>query len=295
MRPRWLVLLAMTCGVLLAERIGIAQLDICGCLNNPGSLGAFDTVAHTGYPPGTVDNFRSMTIPVPASGVLVFDSMNLTTRPNEGCCLTVTFARNSANTPVTILVKGDFTLGGSGTTLLLSGDNGVGGSFGGAGTGALGGPGGFRGGDGAYRQTNAASDGGAGLGPGGGVAGLASGPTRGGDGTFFGLKELLPLLGGSGGGGGASSSDALNCAGGGGGGGGGAILIAANGTIRIDSSLIADGGNASGPSNGGCATAAGAGAGGAIRLVANTITGVGGLAARGGLIDCCTRYLAARA
>ena len=289
MRSRWTMLLVVTCGVLLAERAGIAQLDICGCLNNPNSLGAFDTITRSGYPPGTVDNFRSITIPLPPDGVLIFDSMNVAPRPEEGCCLTVKFARNPANSPVTILVKGNFTLAGNSTNLVVSGDGGVGGTFGGAGTGGLGGPGGFRGGDGAYRQTNGASDGGAGLGPAGGAAGLSSGPTRGGDGTFFGLKELLPLVGGSGGGGGASFSDALNCAGGGGGGGAGAILIAANGTIRIDAALVADGGSASGSSNGGCATMSGAGSGGAIRLVANTITGGGFLGARGGLIDCCTR------
>jgi len=285
------ILTLAACGVLLAGRAGLADLDICGCINSPKSLGAFDTLTRSGYPPGTIDNFRSIVIPVPADGVLVFNSMNVASRPEEGCCLTVSFARNAANTPLTILVSGDVNIVGPSVTVNLSADSGGGGSNGGAGAAGLGGPGGFRGGDGAYQQTNGASDGGAGLGPTGGAPGVASVPSRGGDGTFFGLKELLPLVGGAGGGGGASFAGQVNCAGGGGGGGGGALLIAANGTITIKSSSIAaDGGNAGGESNGGCATRSGAGSGGAIRLVAKTIAGPDGLLyARGGLVDCCTR------
>jgi hypothetical protein len=288
MKSRWIVLALAACGVLVGERAARAALDICGCVNNPSSLGALDTAARTGFPPGTVDTFRFITVPLPADGVFVFDSVNIAARPEEGCCLTVAFTRNAANTPVTILVKGNVTIAGS-NVVVMNGDNAVGGSFGGAGTGGLGGPGGFRGGDGAYQQTNGASDGGAGLGPSGGAPGLAAGQSRGGDATFFGLKELLPLVGGSGGGGGASFANQLNCAAGGGGGGGGAILIAANGTIRVDGSIVADGGNVAGPSNGACATSGGAGSGGAIRLVANVIGGTGILGARGGFVDCCTR------
>jgi hypothetical protein len=289
MKPRHSLMLVtlVACGVLLAERAGIADLDICGCINSPKSLGTFDTLARSGYPPGTSDTFRSITIPVPANGVLIFNSANFAVRPEEGCCLTVAFTRNQANTPLTILVSGDVNIAGS-VTLQVSADSGTGGSAGGAGVGGLGGPGGFRGGDGAYQQANGTSDGGAGLGPTGGTPGFASGPTRGGDGAFFGLKELLPLLGGDGGGGGASFSNQFSCAGGGGGGGGGAILIASNGTITMNGAIAADGGNA-GTESSGCSTRAGAGSGGAIRLVSKIITGNGGLYARGGLIDCCTR------
>ena len=289
--PRTLTVLGLVaCGVLLAERAGIALPDICGCINSPKSLGAFDTLTRSGYPPGTADaDVRSIVIPIPADGVLVFNSMNFAVRPvDQGCCLNIVFTRNQANTPLTILVSGNVTLGPS-VTLFLSGERGSNGSNGGAGIGALGGPGGFRGGDGAYRQTNAASDGGAGLGPSGGAPGLASDMSRGGDGAFFGLKELLPLGGGGGGGGGASFGDQFNCAGGGGGGGGGAMLIAANGTITVNGVIVADGGDA-GFESSGCATRAGAGAGGALRLVATTITGSGTLFARGGLnlIGCCS-------
>ncbi|MGE5245128.1 MAG: hypothetical protein ACM3SQ_12940 [Betaproteobacteria bacterium] len=283
MEPRrWLIALTLVaCGVFVAGRQGIAALDICGCIGSPKSLGAFDTIAGTGLPPGTTSAFRSMTIPLPADGVLVFDSANFAVRPSDSGVLDVFFTRNQANTPVTILASGNVTIGTS-VTLHLTGDGGTGGSNGGAGVGGLGGPGGFRGGDGAYQAVNGTTDGGAGLGPTGGASGLASGTTRGGDGTFFGLPELLPLVGGAGGGGGASFSTSLNCAGGGGGGGGGAILIASNGTISISGALLADGGGAGTPSNGGCATTAGAGSGGAIRLVADTIAGTGALYARGG-------------
>jgi hypothetical protein len=97
----------------------------------------------------------------------------------------------------------------------------------------------------------------------------------GGGGTFLGLPELIPLVGGSGGGGGASSSNSsTSCSGGGGGGGGGALLIAANGTLTIQLyELFADGGNGAGPGNGGCASSGGGGSGGAIRLVANRLVG----------------------
>jgi hypothetical protein len=275
-------------GLVLAGRAGIAAFDICGCVNSPKSLGVFDTVARTGFPPGTVDNFRDIRIPVPADGTLILNGANFLVRPEEGCCLSVTFVGNQANTPLTILVSGDVNIGNS-VTLFLNGANGGNGSPGGAGTGSLGGPGGFRGGDAASQLTNGASDGGSGLGPSGGAPGLASGATRAGDGTFFGLAALLPLAGGSGGGGGASFAAQSNCAGGGGGGGGGAILIAANGTITLNGGIVADGGNVGFESNGGCATRGGAGAGGAMRLVANAIVGTGGAFARGGLVDCCTR------
>jgi len=287
-RRRMMTAMLVVCGMAIAERAGQAALDICGCSKSPKSLGAFDTLTGSGYPPGTVDTFRQITIPVPADGVLIFDSVNFAVRPQEGCCLVIVFARAPGNPPVMILSAGDVTLGPS-VTLIVNGDAGTSGSNGGAGIGGLGGPGGFRGGDGAYQSANSTSDGGAGLGPTGGTPGLASGPVRGGDGTFFGLKELLPLVGGAGGGGGASFSSQANCAGGGGGGGGGAMLIAANTTITIGGTINADGGAAGDASNGNCATRAGAGSGGAIRLVSQTIAGNGVLTARGGPLDCCTR------
>ena len=200
--PRTLTVLGLVaCGVLLAERAGTALLDICGCINSPKTLGAFDTMTRSGYPPGTIDSpgCCSIVIPIPADGVLVYNSMNFGVRPDLGGAedyygLHISFTRNQANTPLTILVNGDVTIGRQ-VTLSLSGDAGGNGSNGGAGVGALGGPGGFRGGDGAYRQTNGASNGGAGLGPSGGPAGVPgqvanSGYVNsGGIGAFFGLKS----------------------------------------------------------------------------------------------------------
>ena len=155
------------------------------------------------------------------------------------------------------------------------------------GQGGLGGPGGFRGGDGAYQLVNFATRGGNGLGPGGGngTADAAYGYPYygGGGGTFVGVPELLPLIGGCGGGGGASIDDAVGSSGGGGGGGGGAILIAANGTISVNGTITAIGGNGGRyGSSAYTSSSGGGGSGGAIRLVADTITGTGILYAYGG-------------
>jgi hypothetical protein len=102
-------------------------------------------------------------------------------------------------------------------------------------------------------------------------------------GTFVGVPELRPLLGGSGGGGGRSITGTSNASAGGGGGGGGAILIVANGTIDIQSGgqILADGGTG-GNRYSTPATAGAGGSGGAIRLLANRIQGSGTLYARGG-------------
>src|SRR5579872_664739 len=282
MEPRrWMIVMTLvTAGLLATESVGRAALDICGCSGSPKSLGAFDAVAGSGFPPGTTSAFRLITIPMPNDGVLVFDSVNFVSRPIDGgCCLVVTFVENQANTPLTLLVSGNVTI--NGVTLAVVGAGGTGGSNGGAGIGGLGGPGGFRGGDGAYQALGGPPDGGAGLGPTGGAPALAATSSRGGDGAFFGLQQLLPLVGGAGGGGGASLTNALNCAGGGGGGGGGALLIAANGTIDVSGAILADGG-AAGVGSSSCGTTAGSGSGGAVRLVANAITGSGQILARGG-------------
>jgi hypothetical protein len=97
--------------------------------------------------------------------------------------------------------------------------------------------------------------------------------------------DLLPLVGGAGGGGGRSTNAVQNCAGGGGGGGGGGILIAANGTITINSlhgAIVADGGSGGAASGFTCSSGGGGGSGGAVRLIANTIVGSGRVYARNG-------------
>jgi len=268
-------------GVVVSPQV---QLDVCGCKNNPASLGNFNTLDPSTYPPGTITGSRILEIPLPADGVMVFNSMNFQLRPADAGFLPVTFIRNAANTPVTLLVSGNVTIATS-VHVNLSADPIVQASTNILGKGSLGGPGGFRGGDGGYQLVNFARMGGAGSGPGGGVGGndgyFQTGHAA--NATFVGAADLLPLIGGSGGGGGASISTAPGCGGGGGGGGGGALLIAADGTITINGQLIADGaagGNYGGDPN--CSSNGGGGAGGAIRLLATTLAGSGNVYARGG-------------
>ena len=283
-RPSWRIVvltLLFACG---STFVGSAQvqLNVCGCKDSPGNRGAFNTLDPSTYPPGTQTAFGVIVLPLPADGILTFQSMNLQTRPGEGT-LTVSFARNAANTPVTLLVSGDVTIAPS-TYLKVSADAVVASSKDVPGVGSLGGPGGFRGGDGGYQLVNFARMGGAGSGPGGGLGGndtwIAGG--HGGNAAYLGSADLLPLIGGSGGGGGASINTVPGCAGGGGGGGGGAILLAADGTITINGQINADG--AAGGQYGqaqSCSSNGGGGSGGAIRLLATTITGAGSITAKG--------------
>lgn len=269
-------------GVVVSPQV---QLDVCGCKNNPASLGNFDSKDTSTYPPGTTSNaVNTMEIPLPADGVLVFNSINLVERPPYiGYGLTVRFIRNAGNTPVTLLVNGDVNIGQS-VTLTVAGDDGASGSTNVLGKGGIGGPGGFRGGDGGYQLVNFGRIGGAGLGPGGGAGGTDTyyNSGHGAGATFVGAPDLLPLVGASGGGGGASTDIAAGCAGGGGGGGGGALLIAANGTITITGQIVADGASGGTWGNASCASAGGGGAGGAVRLLATTIGGAGQVFARAG-------------
>jgi len=243
---RAVALLALACA-LTWPSASRAQLDICGCAGAPG-LGAFDTADSSSYPPGTTIDGYFITIQLPDDGVLIFDSLSVGLNSSGGWS-GVRFAGNAANTPVTLLVKGDVTIT-SLSTLSVEGEPGTYGTAGGAGIGGLGGPGGFAGGDGAFQAVNLVSDGATGFGPGGGAGGIASPLANGADATFFGVPTLLPPVGGSGGGGGASSDSGVFCAGSGGGGGGGAILVAANGTITLDGTLNAWGGSAGGVPSG---------------------------------------------
>jgi hypothetical protein len=201
---------------------------------------------------------------LPPDGIFRFSSFTV-----DGS-FTVGFGRNAANTPVSILVAGNAIIrsGGCCPDLSVSGGAGSSGTASTAGVGALGGNGGFKGADGSALAINGANVGGTGLGPGGGAGGTPTSGASGG--TFFGLPELLPLLGGSGGGGGSGFGSTANCTGGGGGGGGGALLIVANGTMHIQNyDIVAEGGGGGSVGNGGCANGGGGGSGGAIRLVAN--------------------------
>jgi hypothetical protein len=281
--------LAAALALLTVSFSGMAQTFSSG---STGADGAFNPTVNT-------------EVPLPPSGILNYTSMNI---PSG---VTVTFRRNSTNTPVVLLVQGDATIAGA---INLNGRNAT--DSGAAGNGVLGddgipgegGPGGFTGGRGG--ASGQAGRAGSGLGPGGGGGGFfvpsgscwgaatASG-TGGGyssatpgqgfspscnvpsvaAGSAYGSGLLLPLIGGSGGGGGGGGT---NFAGAGGGGGGGAILIAASGTLAVTGSISANGGAGGTSAGTGSGSGGSGGAGGAIRLVASTISGNGSITALGG-------------
>src|SRR5258706_197183 len=102
--PRWrtmLLSILVVCGlgVVVSPQV---QLDVCGCKNNPGTLGNFDTTVPSTYPPGvSTPSATTMDIQLPPDGVLVFDSMNLQERPPYiGYGSTIRFIRNAAGAPV---------------------------------------------------------------------------------------------------------------------------------------------------------------------------------------------------
>jgi len=227
---------------------------------------------------------------LPPDGVFNFTSVNI---PNG---VTITFKRNSANTPAVILAQGNIIIDGivdangkspapTGTGALDGGDPADDGLPG------AGGPGGFDGGRGGLLGSTDPS-GGSGLGPGGGGGGTSAvknggyaghatpGYTSSGNGTAggtYGSPLLRPLIGGSGGGGAYAYWDVYGARipGEGGGGGGGAILLAASGSIRLSGSVTAYGGWVG--STGAVKYTGGPGSGGAIRLVATEVSGRGTL------------------
>lgn len=174
---------------------------------------------------------------------------------------------NADNTPLVMLVQGDFIMSGD-ARINLAGTNGNNGAGAIAGQG---GAGGFQGGL-PGEVSPVPRDPGPGMGPGGGES-IDAGDV---DGVGGGLNthmrpSLIPLIGGSGGGGGFAVD-----AGAGGGGGGGAILIAVNGLFDMATTsftgIDVSGGNAGSHlfgSNGG----GGGGAGGACRIIAGEIRG----------------------
>src|SRR5262249_39994002 len=134
--------------------------------------------------------------------------------------VTITFKRNSRNTPVTILASGNVTILGAIDASGGNGDN--------NGSGGVGGPGGVNGGRAGSRFFP--FDGTSGEGPGGGgggrgsdqLSGAAGGggfsssggdgnnghlPFKGSGGVKYGTRTLLPLIGGSGGGGAGGKSE----------------------------------------------------------------------------------------
>lgn len=253
---------------------------------------------------------------IPESGVLNFSTVNIPAG------VSVTFKKNTTNTPVVILASGNVTIagsvilnGGNATNAGASGDGNVGDD----GVPGVGGPGGYTGGRGGL---SGKAKGGMGLGPGGGgggslvtrsywtnggdVAGgagagfanagtnsnpdptnAAYGNTAGVGGPAYGSNVLLPLIGGSGGGGGAGGQ---NFAGSGGGGGGGAILIASSGTVSVLGAITANGGASGNSAGDGMGAIGGAGSGGAIRIVATAISGNGSISAKSGGVGGTANY-----
>lgn len=244
---------------------------------NSGSTGA----------DGPFNPATNVTLTVPPDGRFNFTTINIPVG------VTVTFTRNSNNTPVYFLASGDVVING---TIDVSGGD--------AGTPTdgtlqgLGGPGGYDGGRGGTTPSVAGGDG---LGPGGGRGGAddgvkaiggggggylnagansanhTAGNVPGTGGPAYGSGWLQPLVGGSGGGGGSGSSSQAGLGGGGGGGGGGAILIASSGTISGTNGIItAAGGTAraggSGQGSPRCDSSGGGGSAGAIHLIASAIT-----------------------
>ena len=221
-----------------------------------------------------------MTVILPPDGILNYTTVTIPAG------VTVTFQRNAANTPVTLLAQGTVTIAGA---IRVDGDAAL--SGGGITTmgvtpGQKGGPGGFNGGDGGIRG-QVPSNGTGGLGAGGGDPGLLPAiSTRDGWYGASGFVSLLPLYGGSGGGGGVAITSQNGPSGAG---GGGAIVIASTTQILIQSTGVvsANGGDGISGSQVTCGLyAGGAGSGGGIRLVAPQVTNQGILQARGGAHSC---------
>lgn len=254
---------AAIAAALSAPTVAQQVLDICGCASAP-NLGSVNLNDPTTFQGIATASGEVVTFSLPPDGVLRFESLTGSNRY-------VRFTKNALNTPVTILVKGNVSLAGTGCcfNLDVSGGSGSNGTSTTAGVGATGGHGGFRGGDGAAAVINGSFIGGAGFGPGGGSGGTVNPMAEPGGGVFFGVPELVPLVGGSGGGGGWSQASGTSCTGGGGGGGGGALLIAVNGTLTLTNfDLFASGGTGGSVGSGACARGGSGGSGGAIRLVA---------------------------
>lgn len=268
MKTKWLWVICLTIFVCYA------QFAFAFDSGSTGADGDFAPTTNTALqiPESGIFNFGSVTIP---SGV------------------TVTFKKNSKNTPVTILATGDvvingtISVNGSGGNYIIPGAGGPGGFDGGQGgvqykTGRRGeGTGGGGGGTGTTVYAYYSGGGGGGsfsaAGNAGSSVGSPSYPAGGSGGSIYGNEGILPLIGGSGGGGGGGTT---TYAGGAGGGGGGAIVIASSGTITVAGTITANGGNgANGEAN--CAGGGGGGSGGSIRLIANTIAGNGTISATG--------------
>lgn len=295
------------------RRTHTAILMGLGALMASSTAAAFDS-GSTGAD-GVFNPAVSQQITLPESGILQYQSVNI---PSG---VTITFKKNTLNTPIQILVSGDMVVAG---TIDIRGQDGKptgsagGGSQADDGLPGEGGPGGYAGGPGGDQDqslTPAIVRGGPGLGPGGGLGGnergdgcyggvyyhyagksaayAVAGSTVWGNGTWcsdanafnvaqpYGSDALTPLIGGSGGGGGRGGT---SFPGSGGGGGGGALLIAVTGTLTLSGKIDATGGDGGDLAGSGAGGRGGGGSGGAIKLVATQFAGAGSLVADGGCV-----------
>ena len=235
---------------------------------NSGSTGA----------DGALNPTTNTTLTLPPDGVFNFTTITI---PST---VTVKFARNVGNTPVTLLATGNVTIAGTLDVSATAGGLAINGATAVLSNGGSGGPGGLDGGAGATGVVS--TTGGSGLGPGGGAGGTGIGSGGGGGGYAvagangtggstpaaggvpYGMPTLVPPIGGSGGGGAGAT---FGNTGAGGGGGGGAMVIASSGTITLTGKILARGGSGGSALLG--SPGGGAGSGGAVRLVATAITG----------------------
>jgi hypothetical protein len=231
--PRWLGLVSVLSCLFVSPGPGFAQTFSSG---STGALGAFSPSSNTA-------------VTLPADGILNYTTVTI---PSG---VTVTFIKNAANTPVTMLATGDVSISG---TISVNGSLSAACSGPTVAPGGASGPGGFNGGRGGAKGS-VNNQGSIGQGPGGGA--LVGHGTYGAQTTFV---TLIPLFGGSGGSGLDGSSSACGY---GGSGGGGAIVVASTTKITVSGSITANGG-AQPPA---CPTGA-AGSGGAMRLVSPYIT-----------------------
>lgn len=178
---------------------------------------------------GAMNSTSNTTLQLPPDGV--FHCTTITIAPGA----TLTFSRNSLNTPVYLLATGDVVVNG---TIDVSGTAPSGNQPG------RGGPGGFDGGyGGAY--VVGWDQGGDGLGPGGGATrppwenqfGVYAVSKERGNSNVYGNTLLVPLVGGSG------SAGTDGAPGKAGAGGGGAVLVASNSRIEVNGAVRASGGS----------------------------------------------------
>ena len=191
---RYVPLTAIIVTLVLGHGPALAQTFSSGSTGADGALSPATNTTLT-LPSDGVFNFTTITIP---SGV------------------TVKFARNPTNTPVTLLATGNVTIAGTIDVSGVSGGPATNGATSVLSNGGSAGPGGFDGGSGGTGVVS--TTGGSGLGPGGGAGGTGIGAGGGGagfaaagtsgtggtapasGGAVYGTPTLVPLIGGSGGG-----------------------------------------------------------------------------------------------